>query len=161
MLESAAAPFAGRLRQGRHSPHSSICFVDRDARTRHYVAGSLVFLRVIMCRYGSGIFHFTDLPRLPSVLCCVLELKLADHSGGKTEIFLLDFGRMVGSSSASQKRFPRIAGNRLSGSIAQANQFLPFRRVFPVGRLANRLRINRRMHRNRYAARPRQIRAVS
>jgi hypothetical protein len=42
-VQSAAARFAGCLRQGGNAPHSSICFVHKDAWSRRFVASFLGF----------------------------------------------------------------------------------------------------------------------
>src|SRR5690349_22426322 len=41
--QSAAARFAGCLRQGGSAPHSSICFVHKDAWSRRFVVSFLGF----------------------------------------------------------------------------------------------------------------------
>src|ERR1041384_4208867 len=41
--QSAAARFAGCLRQGGSAPHSSICFVHKDAGSRRFVVSFLGF----------------------------------------------------------------------------------------------------------------------
>src|SRR5437762_13839026 len=39
--QTAAAPFAGCLRQGGYAQHSLICFVHKDARNRRFVVSFL------------------------------------------------------------------------------------------------------------------------